>query len=125
MDIYSEIILDYFKNPKNKGPLKGATHKAEEFNPLCGDKIKIYLKVNQSGKIEKAHFDGEGCAISQASASMLTEVLEGKTLAQAQKIKNEAIYGLLGIPISPARVKCALLGLVTAKKAANIPPKSK
>lgn len=118
MDIYSEIILDYFKHPHNKGIIKNATSTANEDNPLCGDKIRIDLLFDKKNKVKKATFTGEGCAISQASASMLTEKLIGKTKEKIKNMKNEEIYEMLNIPISPGRVKCALLGLVTAKKAA-------
>lgn len=120
MDLYSEIILDHFKNPHNKGILKNATAQAEEYNPLCGDKIKIYLKTDKNGIVTKAKFTGEGCAISQASASMLTEKLIGKTFKQIKKIKNEEIYKMLGIKINIGRIKCALLSLITAKRAAKL-----
>lgn len=118
MDLYSEIILDYFKNPVNKGQIAKPDGTAEEHNPLCGDKIRIDLLLDKKGRIAEAKFSGEGCAISQAAASMLTEKLIGKTTSQIKKIANEEIYKMLNIPISPGRVKCALLGLVTAKKAA-------
>ncbi len=118
MDLYSEIILDYFKNPHNKGVIKNATSTANEDNPLCGDKIRIDLLFDKKGTVKKATFTGEGCAISQASASMLTEKLIGKTKEEIKNIKNDEVYEMLGIPISPGRVKCALLGLITAKKAA-------
>lgn len=117
MDIYSEIILDYFKNPINKGKIAKPDGTATEHNPLCGDKIRIDLRLEKN-KVVEAKFSGEGCAISQAAASMLTEKLIGKTPAQIKKIKNEEIYKILNIHISPARAKCALLALVTAKKAA-------
>jgi len=118
MDLYSEIILDYFKNPRNKGPLEDATSSATELNPLCGDKITVHLKANKEGKIEKISYEGEGCAISQAAISMLTEILAGKTIQETKEIDNQVVYDMLGVQISPGRVKCALLGLVTAKKAA-------
>lgn len=116
MDLYSEIILDHFKNPKNKGQITNPTKKAEEYNALCGDKLKIYLKIAK-GKITQAKFDGEGCAISQASADMLTDKLIGKTAAQINKLTPKHIYQMLGIEISPGRIKCALLSLETTKKA--------
>ena len=118
MDIYTEIILDYFKNPRNKGKLEDADLDAVEHNPICGDIIKIYLKT-KDGKVEKATFEGQGCAISQASTSMLTEKLIGKTLEEVRELNNEEVYKMLGVEISPARVKCALLGLVCAKSASN------
>lgn len=118
MDLYSEIILDYFKNPVNKGTIKNASGTASEYNPLCGDKIRIDILLDKKGKAIKIKFSGEGCAISQAATSMLIEKLLGKTTTQIKKIQNEEIYKMLGIHISPGRIKCALLGLITAKKAA-------
>ncbi len=132
MDLYSEIILDYFKNPVNKGAidqsvlLPGFTiSTATEHNPLCGDKVRIDLLLDKKGKVSQAKFSGEGCAISQAATSMLTEKLIGKTPTQIKKIANEEIFKMLAIPISPGRAKCALLGLVTAKKAAILCKKIK
>lgn len=122
MDLYSEIILDYYKHPRNKGPIKSTENKATELNPLCGDKVTIYLKFDKNNKIQKATFEGEGCAISQAATSMLTEILSGKTLEELNKMNQENIFKLLGFKISPGRIKCALLGLETAKKAARIKP---
>jgi len=116
-DIYSEIILDHYKHPHNRGHIKHDTHSAEGDNPLCGDNLKIYIKVSDKKIIEDISFEGEGCAISQASASMLTEFLKGKPVAQAKKITPEQIYDLLKIEISPARSKCALLALKTIKAA--------
>lgn len=117
MDLYSEIILDHYKNPANKGKLDDPTISAEEDNPLCGDRIKLELKV-EDGKVTQIAFDGEGCAISQAAVSMLTEKLIGMTPEEIKAMENQEIYDMLGVEISPGRVKCALLGLVTAKKAA-------
>ena len=117
MDLYSEIILDYFKYPRNKGPLENANYQATELNPLCGDKISIQLKVNQEGKIEKVNYEGDGCAISQAATSMLTEILPGKSIEEVKNMDNQEVYNLIQVPISPARVKCALLGLVAVKNA--------
>lgn len=111
MDIYSEIILDRYKNPKNKGKIKNPDKKAEEDNPLCGDKIQIYLKLDKKGKISQAKFTGEGCAISQASADMFMETLIGKSLKEIEKIKNEDVIKALKIPITGPRTNCALLCL--------------
>ena len=116
-DIYSEIILDHYKHPHNRGHIKHDTNRAEEDNPLCGDNIKIYIKVSDKKIIEDISFEGEGCTISQASASMLTDFLKGKPIAQAKKITSKQIYDLLKIKISPARSKCALLALKTIKSA--------
>ncbi len=118
MDLYSETILEYFKNPPNKGPLKGKTASAEEDNPLCGDKITVHLKVKDK-KIVEATFEGEGCAVSQASVSMLLETIIGKSVNSVKKMPNDKVYDMLGIPISPGRVKCALLGLTTTKACLN------
>lgn len=117
-DIYSEIILDYYKYPRNKGPLPDATNSAQEDNPLCGDKISMHLKIADN-KIIDIKFEGEGCAISQAATSMLTEDLKGKSLEYAQEFSNDQMIELLNIPISPGRMKCALLGLKTTKQALN------
>ncbi|MBD3360699.1 SUF system NifU family Fe-S cluster assembly protein [Candidatus Peregrinibacteria bacterium] len=119
MDLYPEIILDHFKNPRNKGIIKNPTKTAEKENTLCGDKIRIDLLLDKNKKVRKIRFSGEGCAISQASASMLTEKLHGKPLSQIKKIPPKEIYKMLGIEISPARSKCALLSLETVKKAVN------
>lgn len=118
MDLYSEIILDYYKNPRNKEELADADISTEELNPLCGDDVTIHLKFNENNKVEKATFHGQGCAISQAATSMLTEKLRGLSTSQIKALTNDDIYDMLGIQISPGRVKCALLGLVCAKKAA-------
>ncbi len=117
MDLYSEIILDHYKNPHNYGKLDNPTISATEDNPLCGDDIQIDLKV-ENDKVTEVGFSGEGCAISQASTSMLSDKLIGMTLDEIKNFPNEEIYKMLGVQISPGRVKCALLGLVTAKKAA-------
>ncbi|OGJ42854.1 SUF system NifU family Fe-S cluster assembly protein [Candidatus Peregrinibacteria bacterium RIFCSPLOWO2_01_FULL_39_12] len=123
MDIYSEIILDHYKNPRNKGSVKNATATAIEHNPLCGDKIKIELLLDKSNRIKTIKFSGSGCAISQAAASMLLETLTGKTLNEIEKIKSREIIKMLNIPISPAREKCALLGLYAVKKAVELAAK--
>ena len=123
MDLYSEIILDHYKNPSNKGQLDAPTSEAEEDNPLCGDRIKVQLKITD-GKVTKVAFDGEGCAISQAAMSMLSEKLIGMTPAEIKAMENQEIYDMLGVEISPGRVKCALLGLVTSKKAAILSKES-
>ena len=95
MDLYTEIILDHFKNPKNKGTLKNPTKTATKHNTLCGDKLQIDLLLDKNGKVEKALFTGMGCALSQASADMLTEKLRGKTLPQIQKITPNEIFSSL------------------------------
>ncbi len=114
-DFYRENILDHYRNPRNKGRLENPTHTHEELNPLCGDVIRIDLHVNDEGVIDQVRFDGKGCAISQASASMLTEMIQGKTLDEAKQLSKEDILEALGIEIGPVRLKCALLSLKVLK----------
>ena len=117
-DFYRENILDHYRNPRNKGRLEHPSHTAEEQNPLCGDVLHIDLLVNDEDVIEEVRFDGQGCAISQASASMLTEMIEGKTLEEAKQVSKEDILEALGIDIGPVRLKCALLSLKVLKAGA-------
>jgi nitrogen fixation NifU-like protein len=117
-DFYRENILDHYRHPRNTGTLDEATHSHEENNPLCGDVIRIDLHVNESNIIDQVAFSGRGCAISQASASMLTEMIEGKTLDEAKQIGKEDILEALGIEIGPVRMKCALLSLKVLKAGA-------
>jgi nitrogen fixation NifU-like protein len=116
-DLYKEYILDHYRNPRNFGHLEQADVTAEDLNPLCGDKIRVELKVDD-GKIEDVRFSGKGCAISQASMSMLTESLRGRTLEDVAKMPKEEVLENVGIGISPARMKCAMLGLKVLKTAA-------
>jgi nitrogen fixation protein NifU and related proteins len=117
-DLYRDFILDHYKNPRNFGELDPATHRYHDTNPLCGDEITMFLRVNDEGRIDDVHFTGRGCAISQASASMLTEEIKGKTLDEVKGFDREHVLTSLGIPISPARIKCALLSLKALKGAA-------
>lgn len=114
-DFYRENILDHYRHPRNAGTLEHPTHSHEDYNPLCGDKIRIDLHVNESQIIDQVAFSGKGCAISQASASMLTEMLQGKSLDEAKQIGKEDILEALGIEIGPVRLKCALLSLKVLK----------
>lgn len=114
-DFYKENILDHYRHPRNAGRLEQPTHTHEEHNPLCGDRIRIDLHVNENEVIDQIAFSGKGCAISQASASMLTEMIAGKTLAEAKQIGKEEILDALGIEIGPVRLKCALLSLKVLK----------
>jgi nitrogen fixation NifU-like protein len=114
-DLYRENILDHYRHPRNKGRLEHATHTHEEHNPLCGDIIRIDLHVNEGDVIDEVRFEGEGCAISQASASMLTEMIAGKTLEEAKELSKQDILEALGIEIGPVRLKCALLPLKVLK----------
>ena len=111
---YREYILDHYKNPRNFGRLEEADVSHEELNPLCGDVVGMDFKL-ADGKISDVRFHGRGCAISQASASLLTERLKGMPLPEAQRISKEDVLEGLGIEISPARLKCALLSLKVLK----------
>jgi nitrogen fixation protein NifU and related proteins len=117
-DFYKEYILDHYRNPRNFGHLDHPTAVAEDLNPLCGDKIQMELSVGTDGKIDDVRFSGKGCAISQASASMLTESLKGKTLEEVTQLSHDVVLENVGIGISPTRMKCAMLGLKVAKSAA-------
>ncbi len=116
-DIYREIILDYYRNPRNFGKMKEPDVTIKDSNPLCGDEIEMQLKF-EDGKVVDVKFNGKGCAISQASASMLTEMVMGKSLDEVRKIGKEDILESLGLTtLGPARIKCALLSLKTLKLA--------
>lgn len=108
--IYREIILDHFKNPRNKGTLDPHDYSAEDVNPLCGDAVRIDLRVNDD-VVSEVRFEGRGCAVSQASASILTEMIEGKSLDELNALTKDDLLEEIGIPVSPARLKCALLSL--------------
>ena len=114
---YREYILDHYKNPRNFGRLENPDISHEELNPLCGDVIGIDLKV-KDGAIDDVRFHGRGCAISQASASLLTERIKGMSLEEAKKIGKDDVLDELGIEISAARIKCALLSLKVLKAGA-------
>ena len=116
-EMYQEQILDHYKHPRNFGELPDPDMMARDNNPLCGDDITLYLKVDSGGRIVDAKFRGQGCAISQSSASMLTLMLKGKSVDEAKDIDTERIVRMLGIPLSPVRLKCALLSLQVLKKA--------
>jgi len=118
-DFYRENILDHYRHPHNKGELAQPTHTHQEDNPLCGDVIRIDLHVNENDVIDQVRFSGEGCAISLASASMLTEMLEGKALDEAKQLGKEDILAALGIELGPVRLKCALLSLKVLKGAVH------
>lgn len=117
-DFYRENILEHYRNPSHKGTLDPHTHTHEENNPVCGDQIRIDLFVNDEGIIENTAFSGHGCIISQASASMLMEMVYGKDLGEAKLLDKQAILDALGIEIGPVRLKCALLSLKVFKACA-------
>ena len=113
--VYSEIILDYYRHPRNKGTLEHAQISAKDSNPLCGDIIEMQLELDKNNSVIEVRFNGQGCAISQASASMLTELVKGKTIDDVRKISKEEILSLIGGQLSAVRLKCALLSLKVLK----------
>ncbi len=115
-DIYRELILDYYRNPRNFGKLEKYDISAHDTNPLCGDEVDMQIKVGDGGSIDQIRFFGKGCAISQASASMLTELARGKKLEWVKDVSKEDVLKMLGNPdLGPARIKCALLGMKVIK----------
>ena len=135
-ELYQEVILDHSRHPRHYGALDGASHKAEGYNPLCGDRVTVYLKLGEDGRVADIRFEGKGCAISQASASMMAEMLKGRTQEEAETlmqgflhlVKGEGANGLAeddrerldvmsGISEFPMRVKCATLAWHTYKNA--------
>jgi nitrogen fixation protein NifU and related proteins len=114
--IYREIILDHYQNPRHRGTLDPNDYSYEDSNPLCGDEVRIDVRVTDDG-VDDIAFSGQGCAISQASASILMELVEGKTLDDIKKIDKDELLEEIGIELSPARLKCALLSLKVLKAA--------
>ncbi len=113
-ELQMEILLDHYQNPRNFGHLENPDIVHEEGNPSCGDQIRIEIKL-EDNKIADIKFTGKGCTISQASASILTEIVKGKSLDEIKNFSKEDMLNALGIPISPIRLKCALLGLKVLK----------
>jgi nitrogen fixation NifU-like protein len=135
-ELYQEVILDHSRHPRHYGAMPAPSHKAEGYNPLCGDRVSVYLKLDADGRVVDIAFEGKGCAISQASASMMTSLLKGRTRADAEKlmegflhlVKGEDAPGLTdddretlevmgGISEFPMRVKCATLAWHTFRNA--------
>ena len=117
MNLYQEELLDHYENPSNYGTLPNPDISHEEDNPLCGDRIRIDLIV-EDDVITAVRFSGHGCTISQAAASMLTEEIEGKSLTEVKKLSRDDVLDMIGIPLGPVRVKCALLALKVLKTGA-------
>jgi nitrogen fixation protein NifU and related proteins len=115
-DLYRQELLDLYRNPTNKGTMLKPDIKTEEQNPLCGDQVEISLRLDKNGKVADAQFDGKGCVISMASTSLLLEKIKGKTLSEVLAITREDLLDMIGLSLTPTRVKCAMLPLVTVKK---------
>lgn len=114
-DIYKEIILDHYRNPRNKGKIDNSEISFQDYNPVCGDRLNLDIKLDNN-IVSDIKFDGEGCAISQASASILTEMLMGKSIDDLSKFSKDDLLEELGTPsLGPARIKCALLSLKVLK----------
>jgi nitrogen fixation protein NifU and related proteins len=117
-ELYREVILDHYKNPRGHGLIENADAEAEGQNPLCGDDVSIYVAFADDGDtIDEVKFSGRGCAISQAATSMLTEMVKGRSATQVASLPREELLDEIGIPLTPVRLKCALLGLSTLKLA--------
>jgi nitrogen fixation protein NifU and related proteins len=116
--LYREVILDHYKNPHNHGALEDPDAQAEGQNPTCGDEVSLSVKFAPDGEtIEEIGFEGRGCAISQAATSMLTDIVIGKTATEVAALPKEELLEEIGVPLSPVRLKCAILGLGVLKVA--------
>jgi nitrogen fixation NifU-like protein len=119
-ELYREVILDHYKNPRSHGAISDADARAEGLNPLCGDEVAISVAFGEDGEtIENVMFEGRGCAISQASTSMLMEMVKGRRTDEIAAMPKEELLDEVGIPLTPIRLKCALLGLGVLKVALN------
>jgi nitrogen fixation protein NifU and related proteins len=116
--LYREVILDHYKNPRGHGALEPHDAHAEGQNPLCGDEVTIFVRFAGDGEtIDEIGFEGRGCAISQAATSMLTELVKGRTATEVAELPKEELLEEIGIPLTPIRLKCAILGLGVLKVA--------
>ena len=116
--LYREYILEHYKHPHNHGSLEHADMEAHDLNPLCGDELTFQVALDEDGRVSAVAFDGHGCAISQASASMLSDEIKGKTADELLALDRRTVLDLLGIDISATRMKCAMLSLKVVKAAA-------
>ena len=116
--LYREVILDHYKNPRGHGVIEDADAEAEGQNPLCGDEVSVYVAFAADGEtIDDVKFSGRGCAISQAATSMLMEMTKGRTADQVATLDKDELLAEIGVPLTPIRLKCAMLGLTTLKVA--------
>ncbi len=115
--LYREVILDHYKNPRNHRLVEGANASAEGQNPLCGDEVALSVRLGEGDVVEEVGFEGRGCAISQAATSMLTDLVKGRTAQEIAAMPKEELLDELGIPLTPVRLKCAILGLGVLKLA--------
>ena len=140
-ELYQEVILDHSRHPRHHGVLEDASHKAEGYNPLCGDRVTVYLKLDADGRVDDIKFQGKGCAISQASASMMTQLLKGRSRAEVEALARrftEMLHGddtaardaalgdlraLAGVSRLPVRLKCAMLAWGALAEALAAPAK--
>jgi nitrogen fixation NifU-like protein len=120
-ELYQEHILDHYEDPFHRGHLPTATHAHEENNPLCGDVVRIELQLDDQGRISDAFFTGQGCVISQASASMLLEAMLGKKVDDVKRFSAEDMLGLYGARLTPNRQKCCLLSWKVLQSAVHSP----
>ena len=120
--MYREVILDHYKNPHGHGVIEGADAEADGQNPLCGDEVSIYVAFGEDGEtIDEVKFSGRGCAISQAATSMLMDMATGRTATEVATMDKDELLEEIGIPLTPVRLKCAMLGLTTLKVALHKP----
>ena len=120
-EIYQEHVLDHYEDPFHRGELPTATHAHEDKNPLCGDVVRVELQLDGDGNVQDCYFNGTGCVISQASASMLMEAIHGKPVVEVQDLSAEEMLKLFGPRLTPNRQKCALLGWRVLQQAVHSP----
>lgn len=116
-EMYQDNILDHYENPSHRGTLEHPTFEIRDLNPLCGDEVHIQARLDDESRLAAVRFEGKGCVISLAAASMLMEEVEGKTLDEVKKMGRQDMLDLLGVPLTTMRVKCAMLPLRALEKA--------
>ncbi len=120
LDMYQERIMEHYENPYHRGSMTAPILECHNHNPLCGDEVRIQARVDAEGRVSEAYFEGEGCVISLAAASMLMEAVEGKSLSEIKGMTRQDMLDLLGIRLTTMRVKCAMLPLRTFEKAIHL-----